>query len=202
VTGKRKRAALYLRVSKDESTVENQRLELTRVADRRGWTIVETYIDDAISGAKGRDERQGLDRLLKDASRGKFDVAMTWAVDRLGRSLRDLLDIFEHLNVCGCGIYIDQQQVDSSTPAGRAMLQMCGVFSEFERAMTIERIHAGLARAKAQGVKLGRPKVDTTTTRHVRQLLGKGHGILKVARIVGCGSGTVQRIKRELAAQE
>src|SRR5262245_31086734 len=96
-----KRAALYVRVSTDAQTVENQIRELRQVAARRGWDAVEVYSDAGISGAKGRNGRPGLDSMLKDASRRRFDIVMAWAIDRLGRSLIDLLDTCQHLQPCG-----------------------------------------------------------------------------------------------------
>ena len=114
--GKAKRAALYVRVSTDHQSVENQMRELRQVAERRGWTVVEVYRDAGISGAKGRDKRPGLDAMLKDASRRKFDVVMAWAIDRLGRSLIDLLGTIEHLQEVGVDLYLDQQHIDTTTP--------------------------------------------------------------------------------------
>jgi DNA invertase Pin-like site-specific DNA recombinase len=128
-----KRAALYVRVSTDKQTVENQIAALSKVTEARGWQIVETFSDAGISGAKGRKDRPGLDALLKDAQRGRFDVVMAWAIDRLGRSLVDLLQTIESLKACNVDLYLDQQSIDTTTPAGKLMLQMCGAFAEFER---------------------------------------------------------------------
>ena len=194
-----KRAALYVRVSTDAQTLENQIRELRQVAERRGWNVVEVYRDAGISGAKGRDGRAGLDTMLKDASRRRFDVIMAWAIDRLGRSLTDLLHIIQHLEACGVDLYLDQQSIDTTTPMGRLVFQVTGAFAEFERTMIRQRIKAGLKRAVAQGVKLGRPKIDGATERKVRRQLAMGIGILKVARSLGIGTGTVQRIAKELA---
>ena len=121
-----KRAALYVRVSTDRQTVENQIAVLSKVADARGWQIVETFSDAGISGAKGRKERLGLDEMLKQAQRGKFDVVMAWAIDRLGRSLVDLLHTIESLKACGVDLYLDQQSIDTTTPSGKLMLQIPG----------------------------------------------------------------------------
>ena len=118
---KPKRAALYVRVSTDHQSVENQIRELTEVAERRGGTVVEIYRDAGISGAKGRDKRPGLDAMLKDASRRMFDIVMAWAIDRLGRSLVDLLGTIEHLEKVGVDIYLDQQNIDTTTPTGRLL---------------------------------------------------------------------------------
>jgi DNA invertase Pin-like site-specific DNA recombinase len=194
-----KRAALYVRVSTDAQTVENQTRELRQVAKRRGWDVVEVYSDAGISGAKGRNGRPGLDTMLKDASRRKFDIVMAWAIDRLGRSLSDLLDTIQHLEACGVDLYLDQQGVDTTTPMGKLVFQLTGAFAEFERTMMRQRIKTGLKRAVAQGAKLGRPKIDSATERKVRRQLAKGVGILKVARSLGIGTGTVQRISKERA---
>ena len=166
---------------------------------RRGWDVVEVYSDASISGAKARNGRPGLDTMLKDASRRKFDVVMAWAIDRLGRSLSDLLDTIQHLEACGVDLYLDQQAIDTTTPMGKLVFQLTGAFAEFERTMIRQRIKAGLKRAVAQGVKLGRPKIDSATERKVRRQLAKGVGILKVAKSLGVGTGTVQRISKERA---
>src|SRR5262249_15396896 len=192
-----KRAALYVRVSTDPQTVENQTRELRQGARRRGWEAVEVYSDAGISGAKGRNGRPGLDTMLKDASRRKFDIVMAWAIDRLGRSLSDLLDTIQHLEACGVDLYLDQHAIDTPTPMGELGFQLSGDIAEFERSMIRQRIKAGLKRAVAQGVKLGRPKIDSATERKVRKQLAKGVGILKVAKSLGIGTGTVQRISKE-----
>jgi DNA invertase Pin-like site-specific DNA recombinase len=132
---KPKRAALYLRVSTDGQTVDNQRLVLEAVCEQRGWQVVQTYSDNGVSGAKGRAQRPGLDAMLKDASRGRFDVVMAWALDRLGRSLLDLLDTLGELEAAGVALILHQQAIDTTTPAGRMFFQVTGAFAEFERAM-------------------------------------------------------------------
>src|SRR3954466_4019988 len=151
-----KRVGIYLRVSTDSQTTLNQRLELEAVAKRSGWEVVGVYEDAGISGAKGRDKRPGFDRLLKDATARKVNMIAAWSVDRLGRSLQDLVGFLTELRALGCGLYLHQQALDTSPPSGRAMFQMLGVFAEFERGMIRERVNAGLARAKARGTKLGR----------------------------------------------
>ena len=195
-----KRAALYVRVSTDKQTVENQVAALTKVAEARGWQIVETFSDAGISGAKTRKDRPGLDAMLKAAQRGKFDVVMAWAIDRLGRSLVDLLSTIENLKACDVDLYLDQQSIDTTTPAGKLMLQMCGAFAEFERSMIVARVHAGLKRAVANGKTLGRPLNDPEAVDKARNELAKGIGINRVAKLVGLSNGTVARIKAEMAA--
>jgi DNA invertase Pin-like site-specific DNA recombinase len=192
-----KRAAIYVRVSTDKQTVENQVRELHRIAERRGWQIVEEYHDAGISGAKGRDQRPGLDRMLKDASKRRFDVVMAWAIDRLGRSLIDLLGTIQHLETCG--VDLDQQSIDTTTPAGKLMFQMTGAFAEFERSMIRRRVRAGLKRAVEQGTKLGRPRVSPSIEKRIQTHLRQGKGILKVATELGVGTSTVQRIKEEMS---
>src|SRR6478735_11009869 len=151
-----KRAALYVRVSTDRQTVENQLRELRQIAERRGWEVVKEYDDAGISGSKGRNDRPGLDEMLKDAQRRRFDVVMAWAIDRLGRSLIDLLGTIQALETCGVDLYLDQQSIDTTTPAGRLMFQITGAFAEFERSMIRQRIRAGLRRAVEAGKQLGR----------------------------------------------
>jgi DNA invertase Pin-like site-specific DNA recombinase len=178
--------------------VDNQIVALSKVAAARGWQIVETFSDAGISGAKGRKDRPGLDEMLKQAQRGKFDVVMAWTIDRIGRSLVDLLNTIESLKACGVDLYLDQQAIDTTTPSGKLMLQMTGAFAEFERAMIQARIHAGLRRAVANGRKLGRPLNDPDAVEKARLALGKGLGVNRVAKLVGLSNGTVQRIKGEM----
>src|SRR5499427_6050068 len=197
---KPKRTALYVRVSTDGQTVENQTRELRQIAERRGWEIVETYSDAGISGSKGRDKRPSLDRMLNDAKRRKFDVAMAWAIDRLGRSLIDLLGTIQELEACGVDLFLEQQSIDTTTPAGKLMFQIVGAFAEFERSMIRQRIHAGLKRAVAEGKTLGRPLNDPDAIAKAKRALRKGMGINRTAKLVGLSNGTVQRLKEELAA--
>jgi DNA invertase Pin-like site-specific DNA recombinase len=195
------RAALYLRVSTtDRQTTENQRMVLAKVAEHRGWEIVQVYEDIGISGAKGRDQRPAFDQMLKDATRRKFDVTMCWSIDRLGRSVLHVANAMAELDAAGVALYSDQQAIDSTTPMGRAIIQMASVFGEQERQIIRSRVVAGLNRVREQGKKLGRPTIGGKVEDAIRRQLEAGHGILKVARIVGVGSGTVQRIKREMAA--
>src|SRR3981189_2360799 len=132
---KGKRVAIYLRVSTDGQTVENQRRELKAAAKRHGWHVVETFADEGISGAKERDKRPGLNKLLLGVARRDFDLVAAWSVDRLGRSLQHLISILGEVHAKGVGLYLHQQGLDTTTPAGEAMFQMLGVFAQFERAM-------------------------------------------------------------------
>ena len=189
---KPRRVALYLRVSTADQTTRNQRRELRAVAERHGWEVVATYEDAGISGGKGREERPGFDALMLAVARREIDMVAAWSVDRLGRSLLDLLAFLKDLHAKGVDLFLHQQGLDTSTPSGRAMYQMLGVFAEFERAMIRERVMAGLARARADGRALGRRPVEQSDGRKVKAALAmraRGIGIRRIAREVGLGVG-------------
>jgi DNA invertase Pin-like site-specific DNA recombinase len=196
------RAAFYLRVSTDGQTTENQRRELEATASRAGWSIVAVYEDAGISGTKGRDQRPGFDQLHRAITRREIDVVMAWSVDRLGRSLQDLVAFLGELRAVGCDLYLHQQGVDTTTPAGRALFQMMAVFAEFERAIIVERVRAGIARARTEGKHLGRPRINGETEQAIRVALAEGKGIRKVAKECGVGVSVVQRIAAERPAGE
>ena len=189
-----KRVAIYLRVSTDKQTSDNQRRELEAVAARSGWQIVKVYEDAGISGAKGRDKRPSLDAMLKAVNAREFDMVAAWSVDRLGRSLTDLLSILQCLHEKGVDLFLHQQGLDTSTTAGKALFQMLGVFAEFERGIIRERVNAGLARAKSKGLALGRRKVKASIEARIRELRAEGMGMLKIGRTVGVGTSVVQRV--------
>jgi DNA invertase Pin-like site-specific DNA recombinase len=195
-----KRVALYLRVSTTEQTVENQQRELEAVAERHGWNVVAIFSDSGISGTVSRDKRPGYDRLCRGIARREFDQVAAWSVDRLGRSLQGLVAFLDELNAKRVDLYLHRQGLDTSTPAGKAMFQMLGVFSEFERAIIVERVKAGLSRARSQGQRLGRRPVSADVVERIRDRLATGAGILKTAKALGVGVGTVHRIKREMTA--
>lgn len=195
---KPRRVALYLRVSTSEQNTRAQRRDLKAAAERHGWEVVRTFEDDGVSGAKGRDGRPGLDALLKAVTRREFDMVAAWSVDRLGRSLTDLLTVLGELHASGVGLYLHQQGLDTSTPSGRAMFQMMGVFAEFERAMIRERVMAGLARAREEGTKLGRRPIEEANAKKataIRAALARKVGIRRIATELGVGVGTVIRIR-------
>ena len=142
--------------STQDQTTDNQERELRAAADRLGHSIVEVYLDHGISGAKGREKRPAFDKLHPDTTRRKFDVVMAWSVDRLGRSLQDLVVFLNHLQETKVDLFLHQQGLDTTTSSGRAMLDVVGVFSEFERSIIRERVLAGMARAKVKGTRSGR----------------------------------------------
>ena len=149
---------------------------------------------------QGREVRPGLDEMLKDAQRRRFDVVMAWAIDRLGRSLIDLLGTIQALEACGVDLYLDQQSIDTTTPAGRLMFQITGAFAEFERSMIRQRVRAGLKRAVENGKQLGRPKIEPAIEKRIQAQLRAKKGMLAIARDLKVGTGTVQRVKREMEA--
>ena len=189
-----KQVGIYLRVSTNGQTTENQRREIEAVASRAGWHVVEVFADHGISGAKGRDKRPAFDRMLKAVTARKIDMVAAWSIDRLGRSLQHLVGFLAELQAVGCDLYLHQQRIDTTTPSGKAMFQMCGVFAEFERAMIRERVNAGLARARAKGKKLGRRRIDAGVEARIRELRAQGLGKIKIAKQLGVGVGTVQRV--------
>ena len=200
-TKKPLKAALYARVSTGSQSTESQLKELREAATRLGWDVVAEFVDHGISGAKGRLERPQLDAMLKGVSRKEFDVVAAWSVDRLGRSLVDLITMLQELHSTKVDLYLHKQGINTTTPAGKALFGMLGVFAEFEREMIRDRVNAGLAVIKETGknkhgevVTLGRPKVSTKIESRVMQLRTEGMGILKIAKTVGCGVSVVQRL--------
>ncbi len=193
-----KRAAIYARVSTSNGqTPANQIGRLREVAEKAGWEVVEEFVDRGVSGAKGRDKRPAFDRLCMAATRREIDVVMAWSVDRLGRSLQDLVAFLSELQASRVDLYLDRQGIDTTTPGGKALYQMMGVFAEFERAMIRERVHAGLARARKEGKRLGRPKVSRKTERAIQAARAEGKGINRIAIDLGVGSSTVRRVISE-----
>jgi DNA invertase Pin-like site-specific DNA recombinase len=191
-----KRTALYLRVSQDSQTTENQRRELLAVAERNGWEIVAEFTDHGISGSKGRDQRPGYDALMKAVARREIDMVASWAVDRLGRSLQDLVTFLNEVNAKGVDLYLHQQALDTSTPSGRAMFGMLSVFADFEREMIRSRIMAGLARSDK---KPGRPSLPPIMVEKIQRTLNSGVSINETARKLKVGVGTVHRIKVKMS---
>jgi DNA invertase Pin-like site-specific DNA recombinase len=194
----KKKVAFYVRTSTaNGQTTANQERELEEVAGRHGWQIVHTYRDKGISGAKGRNQRPGLEKLMQAVARREVDMVAAWSVDRLGRSLTDLVGVLQDMHAKNVDLYLHKQGLDTSTPSGKAMFQMLGVFAEFERAMIRERVVAGLARAKAEGVRLGRQPTVTNDSAKVRAIQSDhaaGKSLREIAKAHGVGHTTVARI--------
>jgi DNA invertase Pin-like site-specific DNA recombinase len=194
------RAVIYSRVSTNEQTVENQLRVLREVAEKRGLEVVREISDEGISGAKGRDERQGFDELIKGSVKNEWDIILVWDVSRLGRSLKHLVSFLEDIQSANCDLYIHQSGIDTSTASGKMMFGMLSVFSEFERAMIRERVLAGQQRAKAEGKHIGRPtNVNDgiiTAVYHMRQ---NNVPIKRIAKDLQIGVGTVYKILDKVA---
>jgi len=190
-----KRIALYARVSTDKQTCENQLQELRTIAERMNYTIVTEFVDNGISGMKTRQNRPALDQLMKSATQRRFDMVMCWSIDRLGRSLQNLVEILNELQALKIDLFFLQQGMDTSTPSGRMIFSVFGAIGEFERNLIRERVIAGQKRAVANGVKIGRPSKMNDGLRSAIQLLReKGMGIKQIARELKVGIGTVYSV--------
>jgi DNA invertase Pin-like site-specific DNA recombinase len=196
-----KRVALYCRVSTADGrqTVANQVADLTAVADRLGWQITEVITDEA-SGTKDREKRPGYDRLLIAITRREIDMVAVWSVDRLARSLSELVAFLSEVQNRGIDLYLHQQAIDTTTPAGRALFQMLGVFAEFERALIVDRVRAGLQRAKSNGTRLGRPGLPEATRLRIAYELNRKTAVRAIARKFKIAPITVRRIRAELTS--
>jgi DNA invertase Pin-like site-specific DNA recombinase len=173
------------------------------VAERNGWQIVQEFVDKGISGAKGREQRPAFDALWKGAIRREFDVVMVWAVDRLGRSLSHLVNFLSEIHAKKVDLFIHQQGIDTTTPAGKALFGVMGVFVEFERSMIQGRVRSGIKRVRATGQCWGRRKIEETdpaTCTKILELRLQGLGMAAIGKQVGVSSRTVWRFLRGVEA--
>ena len=184
-----KRVALYLRVSTLDQHPESQLHDLRGLAAQRGFEIVEEY-SDKISGVKAR--RPGLDQLLADARRGKFDVVLVWAFDRLARSVRHFLEVIDELNHLEIEFVSFRENIDTSGPLGRAMIIIVGAIAELERNLIIERVKAGMRRAKLEGRRLGRPPIAVDRQALIRDR-ALGHSLTQLSRTYQISRASVLR---------
>ena len=190
-----KKVAIYARVSTDKQTTQNQVDALSEVAERCGYQLTQIFSEDGISGSKGREGRPALDQLMKSATQRKFEMVMCWSIDRLGRSLQNLVEILNELQAMKIDLFFLQQGLDTSTPSGRMIFSVFGAIGEFERNLIRERVIAGQKRAVANGVKMGRPSKMNDGMRSAIQLLReKGMGIKQIARELKVGIGTVYSV--------
>jgi DNA invertase Pin-like site-specific DNA recombinase len=189
------RCAIYARCSTDEQTTANQLDVLRDVARLKGLTIVKEFIDDGVSGARGRDKRKGFDELLKGATRKDFDMIIVWSVDRLGRNISDLISFLNEIQSVECDLYLHQNGIDTSTPTGRLMFGMLSLFADFERSMISERTKAGMERARRQGRRIGRPSnMNDGLAESVKFMRSQGLGIRRIARDLGIGVSSVYKV--------
>ena len=192
------KVVVYGRVSTNDQTTENQLIKLKEIISTNDWDLIDVYVDEGISGSKGREKRPEFDRLCKDMVRRKFNRIMVWDVSRLGRSLQHLVEFLNEVISVNCNLYIHQSGLDTSTPSGRMMFQMVGVFSEFERSMISERVKLGLLRVQKNGKKLGRPnKITDEIKTEVKYLLDQGFSYTKIQEQTGVPPSTISRIRSE-----
>src|SRR5246500_2512904 len=191
-----KRTALYMRVSTLDQHPETQLYDLRQMAAQRGLQIVEQYTD-MISGAKAK--RPGLDAMMRDARRGRFDVVLVWASDRIARSVRHFLEVLDEFNRLGIEFVSFREQIDTGGPLGRALVVIIGAIAELERNLIIERVRAGMRRARLEGRQIGRRpiEVDHQAIRRDRAL---GHSLLEIAKTYRISKTTIHRVLREHTA--
>ena len=189
-----KKAAIYARVSTPDQHVETQLYDLRKLAAQRGFEIIREYCDRGISGSKAK--RPGLEALMNDARRGEFSVLLTAAFDRVARSTRDFLQIVDELNDLGIEFISAREAIDTSGPMGRMFLTMVGSIAELERSLIVERIKAGMRRAKMEGQRLGRAPLNIDHDALVRDRLA-GMSLTNVAKKYGVSRASVVRFVRE-----
>ena len=185
-----KRVALYLRVSTLDQHPETQVYDLRQLAAQRELEIVQEYTD-TISGVKSR--RPGLDQLMADARRGKFDVVMVWAFDRLARSVRHLLEVLDELNHLGIEFVSFRESIDTGGPLGRALVVIIGAIAELERNLIVERVRAGMRRARLEGRRIGRPPLNVDRDALIRDRR-RGHSLSQLARTYQISRASVARM--------
>ena len=207
----KKRVGIYLRVSTDGQTTQNQRRELEAVAARSGWEVVAIYEDAGISGSNGREKRPGFDRLLNDATTRKINMIAAWSVDRLGRSLQHLVGFLNELQALNCHLYLHQQAIDTTTPSGRAMFQMCRRSSpSLSASMIVERVNCGPGEGEGQRRQAGPREPKGPQAERGRKAVGddegpnwksascasgqRDMGLVKIGRTLGVGTSVVQRV--------
>jgi DNA invertase Pin-like site-specific DNA recombinase len=191
-----KRVAIYARVSTNDQTTENQLPDLRRYAHERGWIVSGEYVDQGISGAK--QGRPALDRMMLHGRKRQFDVVLVWRFDRFARSTSHLLnslDEFRQLGVDFCSL---NEAIDTSTPMGKMIFTVCAAVAELERGIIIERVHAGIRRARNEGKQLGRPKT-TVQPDEVFRLRGEGLSLRLIAKRLGTAKSTVADILKASA---
>lgn len=187
------RVAVYARVSTFEQNPDNQLQEIRRYVEARGWTVINEYVDVGVSGAK--ESRPALAKLVQDAKRRRLDVVVCWRLDRLGRNLKHLITLLDELQALGVGFVSLTEGIDATTPAGKLQMHILGAIAEFERGRIVERVKAGLQRARAQGKRLGRPRalVPTERLQRVASL-----PLDEAARVLGVSRSTVKRWRRQV----
>lgn len=194
-----KKAAIYARVSTPEQHVETQLYDLRKLAAQRGFEVVREYCDRGVSSSKTR--RPGLDSMLADARRGEYSVVLVAAFDRIARSTKHFLEIVDELNSVNIEFVSAREAIDTSGPMGRMFLTMVGSIAELERSLIVERIKAGMRRAKIEGRRLGRAPLEVDRDALVRDRLS-GMSLTDVAKKYGISRASVVRVVRDAKQRE
>lgn len=189
-----KRAAIYARVSTTEQCTDMQIAELRELAQRRGWQVACEYVDEGVSGTKS--SRPQLDKLMADSRRRRFDLVLVFRFDRFARSTSHLLSALEEFRSLGIDFVSCHEAIDTTTPLGKMVFTVVAAVAELERSIIVERVRAGIARARAKGKRLGRPPGSRIDSVEIRKLLGEGFSMQKVANQLGISVGSVHRASK------
>jgi DNA invertase Pin-like site-specific DNA recombinase len=189
-----KRVAVYARVSTLDQTTANQLFDLRQMADQRGFAVVEEYVDHGISGTRAR--RPALDKMMSDARHGRFDIVLVWAADRLARSVKHFVDVLSELDHLGIGFVSFREQIDTAGPLGRAVMIIVSAIAELERSLIVERVRAGMRRARLEGRHIGRRPLDIDRTAVLRDR-DRGLSLTEVAKAHGISRAMVSKITRQ-----
>ena len=194
-----KRAAVYCRVSTSDQNHETQLLDLEQLAEQRGFQITQRYVDHGISGTRAR--RPGLDQMLADARQAKFDVVLAWSCDRIARSVRHFLETLDEMNHLGIEFISFREQLDTGGPLGRAIIVIIAVVAELERSLIVERVRAGMRRARFEGKHIGRPALQLDRE-SIRRQRAAGQSLGEIAKAFRISRATVSRVLREVSHVE
>ena len=193
--------AIYVRVSTQQQTTENQLLELYEVCERNDWTVVEEY-NETVSGTKGQTDREELNRMMIDASRRKFEKVVVWSVDRIGRNMKHLVSVLSQMKDLNVELYSYKQGIDTSTTMGSSFFYMVGIFAELENNMRRERQIVGIRRALDNGAKFGRKtKLNDVTISKISHMRDEGFSMRKIAKELNLGVATVHKCCSDLVVQ-
>ena len=194
------KVAIYARVSTADQHLSNQLEELTSLCEKSGWNIVRIY-QEKISGSKSIEQREAISELLADGRRRQFDKVVIWSVDRLARSLSNLINILLELKSLNINVFSYKQSIDTASPMGAMFFQFLGIFAEFENTIRKERQLVGIRRAKARGVHFGRKPTSPAQIEKIKWMRRKGHPISEICRSVKVSPNTVCKILRDVSAQ-
>ncbi len=191
-----KRVVLYARQSRDGISVANQLLILTEVANSKNWFVVKAYGDDTINYTKDKTSGAEFRELCKALTQSEVDLVMVFSIDRLGKSLQELVTFLSDLQASHIDLYLHKQELDTSTPEGKPLFSLCRLFGEFENSIISERVTAGINRARSQGKTLGRPRVSPETEHQILTYRAQGMAMKPIARTLKIGTSVVQRVLR------